>query len=71
MVFLCSAFISRRVSAASMGSMAVLPVTIAMIARDPMSTLAAALAAAMIISRHKDNIQRLLSGKEPPIGKTH
>jgi glycerol-3-phosphate acyltransferase PlsY len=42
-----------------------------MITRDPMSTLAAALAAAMIISRHKDNIQRLLSGKEPPIGKTH
>ncbi|MGD9189890.1 MAG: glycerol-3-phosphate 1-O-acyltransferase PlsY [Desulfobacteraceae bacterium] len=70
-VFLCIVFISRRVSAASMGSMAMLPVAIAMITRDPMSTLAAALAAAMIISRHKDNIQRLLSGKEPPIGKTH
>lgn len=69
-VFLCIVFISRRVSAASMGSMAVLPVAIAMITRDPMNTLAAAMAAVMIISRHKENIQRLLSGKEPPIGKT-
>jgi glycerol-3-phosphate acyltransferase PlsY len=67
-VFLCIVFISRRVSAASMGSMAVLPVAIAMITRDSMSALAAALAAGMIISRHKGNIQRLLSGKEPPIG---
>lgn len=70
MVFLCIVFISRRVSAASMGSMAVLPIAIAMITRDPMSTLAAALAAGIIILRHKENIQRLLSGKEPPIGKT-
>jgi glycerol-3-phosphate acyltransferase PlsY len=69
-VFLCIVVISRRVSAASMGSMAALPFAIAMITRDPMSTLAAALAAVLIISRHKDNIQRLLSGKEPPIGKT-
>ncbi len=70
-VFLCIVIISRRVSAASMGSMAVLPVAIAMITRDPLSTLAAALAAGMIILRHKENIQRLLSGKEPPIGKTN
>jgi glycerol-3-phosphate acyltransferase PlsY len=69
-VFLCIVFVSRRVSAASMGSIAVLPVAIAMITRNPMSTLAAAIAGGMIISRHKENIQRLLSGKEPPIGKT-
>lgn len=69
-VFLCIVVISRRVSAASMGSMAVLPVAIAIITRNPMNTLAAAMAAVMIISRHKENIQRLLSGKEPPIGKT-
>lgn len=69
-VFLCIVFISRRVSAASMSSMAALPVAIAVITRDSMSILAAALAAGMIMLRHKDNIQRLLSGKEPPIGKT-
>jgi glycerol-3-phosphate acyltransferase PlsY len=69
-VFLCIVFIFRRVSAASIGSMAVLPVAIAMITRNPMSTLASALAAGLVISRHRENIQRLLSGEEPPIGKT-
>jgi glycerol-3-phosphate acyltransferase PlsY len=68
-LFLCIVSIYRRVSAASMGSMAAAPITIAMLTRDPVSTLAVALAAGLIISRHRDNIQRLLSGKEPPIGK--
>ncbi len=69
-VFLCVVIISRRMSMASIGSMAVLPVAIAIITRDPMSTLAAALTAGLIILRHKENIQRLLNGQEPPIGKT-
>jgi glycerol-3-phosphate acyltransferase PlsY len=69
MVFLCLVLIFRRVSAASMGSMVALPIAIAIISRDPLSTLVAALTAALIVSRHKDNIQRLLKGEEPPIGK--
>jgi glycerol-3-phosphate acyltransferase PlsY len=69
-IFLCIVIVSRRVSAASMTSMGAAPIAIAMITRDPMTTLAVALVAGMIISRHKDNIQRLLGGKEPPIGKT-
>ena len=69
-VFLCLVIISRRMSAASIGSMAVLPVSIAILTGDPMSTLAAALTAGLIILRHMENIQRLLNGEEPPIGKT-
>jgi glycerol-3-phosphate acyltransferase PlsY len=68
-VFLFIVLTTRRVSAASMGAMAAAPMAMAIITRDPMSTLAVALAAGLIISRHKDNIQRLLSGKEPPVGK--
>ena len=61
----------RRVSAASMGAMLAMPVLIGVLHQAKWTALVAAIIAGLIVWRHKENIQRLLDGTEPPIGKAH
>jgi glycerol-3-phosphate acyltransferase PlsY len=70
LIFICLVLVFRRVSVASMGAMVSLPAIIGMTKHDPMLTIVSAVIAGLIVYRHKDNIQRLLNGSEPPVGKT-
>lgn len=70
LVFMGVVLIVRRVSAASMSAMAAMPAAIALTRHSLWTVIAAVLIAGLIVFRHKENIQRLMRGEEPPIGKS-
>lgn len=59
----------RRVSAASLAAIALLPGFISLQEGPVYFTVTAVLVAALVFIRHKDNIRRLLNGTEPVFGK--
>ncbi len=65
--------LSRRVSVGSIGASLAYPVLVLYLLRhDPHRILLASIAAAisiLVIVRHKANIERLLAGTEPPLGR--
>jgi len=66
-VFLLLAALSNRVSAGSMAAAASLPIAVFLIEQTGLVSGFAGVIALLIIFRHKDNIQRLRAGTEPPI----
>lgn len=67
LVWLAMAFALRKSSAASLAACAAAPV-VALIAGRPDLALFSAGIAALVVIRHRGNIQRLLAGTEPRIG---
>jgi glycerol-3-phosphate acyltransferase PlsY len=67
LVWLAMAFALRMSSAASLAACAAAPV-VALIAGRPDLALFSACIAALVVIRHRGNIQRLLAGTEPRIG---
>lgn len=65
MIFILVVWITNRVSAGSLAGAAALPVAVWMNTRSPAITGCAVMVSCLIYLRHKDNIKRLLSGKEP------
>jgi glycerol-3-phosphate acyltransferase PlsY len=66
LVFSVVAWVSKRISAGSLVAAAALPVAVWGMNRSIVSAGCALTIAVFIWIRHKDNIQRLLSGNEPP-----
>ena len=56
---------SRRVSVGSLAAASALPACVAFATHSPALTLAALVIAVGIGARHRENIERLLAGKEP------
>jgi glycerol-3-phosphate acyltransferase PlsY len=58
--------VTRHISAASILAAATFPIGVWLIAHATVNeVLAALLAAAIVVYRHKENIQRMRAGKEP------
>jgi glycerol-3-phosphate acyltransferase PlsY len=66
-VFILVVFFSNRVSAGSLSAAVVLPIAAGAIMQSVIMTGLAAVIAAFICFRHKDNIKRLVSGTEPTL----
>ncbi len=62
-------FLWNRVSVASMGSAAILPLSVWIISGSVTISMCAFLMSVFIFIRHKKNIIRILSGKEPVVWK--
>jgi glycerol-3-phosphate acyltransferase PlsY len=69
LVFIMTACGLNRVSAASLAATAAMPLAVWYAAGSPAYTLWAGLTAAWIWIRHRENIRRLLAGREPAIWK--
>lgn len=67
--FIITVSAKRIVSVGSLAAMALLPLFVWLTTRDPYLTSGSFLAALLIISRHKANLERLFRGNEPTIGK--
>jgi glycerol-3-phosphate acyltransferase PlsY len=65
-VFLAVLVLSRRVSVGSLSAAAVLPLAIWIDADSAILAASAVIVALFIFLRHRDNLKRLLAGKEPP-----
>jgi len=68
LVFIAAAFVKRYVSLASMLSAAMLPVFLSFFPASKPYMPMGVIIAVLIIIRHKDNIKRLVEGKENKIG---
>jgi acyl phosphate:glycerol-3-phosphate acyltransferase len=66
-VFAAVVYIWRRVSAASLAASAVLPVVVWFVGHSVFHTSCAAVITILIFSRHRENINRLISCTEPEI----
>ncbi len=66
LIFILFVCISSRASVGSMAAAAILPLAVQKATSSSVFTLCAAATAFCIFIRHKDNIKRLLRGKEPP-----
>jgi glycerol-3-phosphate acyltransferase PlsY len=64
-VFIAMLFMARRVSVGSLSAAAVLPVAVWIATDSAAMTAAAGIVALFIFFRHRDNLKRLLAGKEP------
>jgi glycerol-3-phosphate acyltransferase PlsY len=64
-VFIAMLVIARRVSVGSLSAAAVLPLAVWIAADSAILTASAAIVALLIFMRHRDNLKRLLAGKEP------
>jgi glycerol-3-phosphate acyltransferase PlsY len=65
-VFVMAVVVTRHISAASILAAATFPIGVWLIAHATVNeVLAALLAAAIVVYRHKENIQRMRAGKEP------
>jgi glycerol-3-phosphate acyltransferase PlsY len=65
-VFVIAVVVTRHISAASILAAATFPIGVWLIAHATVNeVLAALLAAAIVVYRHKENIQRMRAGKEP------
>jgi acyl phosphate:glycerol-3-phosphate acyltransferase len=67
--FLVAARLSRRVSVGSLTGAFLLPPSTWFTSHDPFLTLITVVIMILILSRHKENVQRLAQGKEPALGK--
>ena len=65
LIFTLVVWITNRVSAGSLAGAGVLPVAVWINTRSPAITGCALIVSCLIFLRHKENIKRLLSGKEP------
>lgn len=65
LVFILFICLTSRVSAASLAAAAILPLAVWEAVGNPVFTACAALMAAMMVWRHRENIRRLLKGTEP------
>ncbi len=68
-VFLLVVLRSRYVSLASLCAALALPLLCILLRTSVHAFLAAVILAALIVYRHRDNLQRLLSGTEPKLGR--
>ena len=68
-VWIAVAVITRYSSLAAIAAVGVLPITFALLDFSKIKIIFAILFAILIISRHKENIKRLIEGKESKIGK--
>jgi glycerol-3-phosphate acyltransferase PlsY len=68
--FVMAAKVSRRVSVGSLAGTFLLPSSTWFTTHDPFLTLSSLIIMILILTRHKENIQRLAQGREPVIGKT-
>jgi glycerol-3-phosphate acyltransferase PlsY len=64
-VFIVMVFVTRRVSAGSLAAAAALPAVIWLTIDSVVMTAVACIIALFIFSRHRDNLKRLMAGKEP------
>jgi glycerol-3-phosphate acyltransferase PlsY len=64
-VFIAMLSMARRVSVGSLSAAAVLPLAVWIAADSAIMTATAAIVALFIFIRHRDNVKRLLAGKEP------
>jgi len=64
-VFIAVLLMARRVSAGSLSAAAILPVAVWLATDSITMTIAAGIVALFIFIRHRDNVKRLLAGKEP------
>ena len=64
-VFIAMLSIARRVSIGSLSAAAVLPLAVWIATDSAIMTAAAGVVALFIFIRHRDNLKRLLAGKEP------
>jgi glycerol-3-phosphate acyltransferase PlsY len=64
-VFIAMLSMARRVSVGSLSAAAVLPLGLWIAADSAIMTATAAIVALLIFIRHRDNLKRLLAGKEP------
>ncbi len=67
MVFVMMVCFTGRVSVGSMTASATLPVAVWEATGSSAMTAAAAVAAVLILIRHRENIKRLIAGKEPSV----
>jgi glycerol-3-phosphate acyltransferase PlsY len=67
LVFVCAAGLSKRVSMGSLAAAAVLPVGVMWAQRSMVLTGCALAISALVLYRHRENIQRLMTGTEPPL----
>jgi acyl phosphate:glycerol-3-phosphate acyltransferase len=65
LIFTLVVWITNRVSAGSLAAAAALPVAVWIDTHSPAITGCALIVSCLIFLRHKENIKRLLSGKEP------
>lgn len=65
--FIAAIIISKRVSAGSLTAAVILPPSAWFTTHEPAIGVASLLIMALILFRHKDNIQRLAKGKEPAL----
>ena len=68
-VFLVATRLSRRVSAGSLTGILAVPPSTWFTSKDPFLTLITMVIMILILSRHKENIQRLANGMEPALGE--
>ena len=64
-VFIAMLFMARRVSVGSLSAAAFLPLAVWLSADSVIMTATAGIVALLIFIRHRDNLKRLLAGKEP------
>lgn len=69
LVWLATAFLSRRSSASALAACVAAPVLTLPLAAPPEVRLLVLAAALLIVARHHANIRRLLTGSEPRIGE--
>jgi acyl phosphate:glycerol-3-phosphate acyltransferase len=67
LVYILMVWLTRRSSAGSLVSSAILPVAVYVAEKSAVLTTCAMLMAILIVIRHKDNILRILAGAEPRI----
>ncbi|HET9149776.1 MAG TPA: glycerol-3-phosphate acyltransferase, partial [Alphaproteobacteria bacterium] len=70
LIWLVAAGVSRRSSVGGMAATIAGPV-VAILLDDAILAAATALIAVLVITRHADNIRRLIAGTEPRIGKSN
>ena len=67
LVYIIVVWASRRASLGSLAASGILPFAVWVAVGTPVLTVCSILITAAIFIRHKENIRRLLAGKEPPI----
>ena len=67
LVFVFAAGLSKRVSVGSLAAAAVLPAGVMWAQRSMVLTGCALAISALVLYRHRENIQRLMAGNEPPL----
>ncbi len=69
LIFVILVKASKRVSPGSMAATGVLPIAVWLFYGNPILTATTCIITALILYRHKDNIKRLLAGREPRLDR--